>query len=128
MVEQITAGIRVSVATHYEGTFLKGKLAQYAFGYHIVIENQGQSSVQLLKRHWEIRDALSPVEFVYGDGVIGKQPIIDPKEVHTYSSGCVLKSPIGAMKGHYDMMNRQTGKKFRVQIPIFQLNGPFTLN
>lgn len=128
MVEQITKGIRISVATHFEGTFYKNQQINFAFGYQITIENKGASSVQLLSRYWEILDALNPLETVVGDGVIGQQPILQPGEAHTYSSGCLLHAPFGAMRGHYTMVNFTTGRKFRVLIPTFKLLTPFALN
>lgn len=128
MVEKITAGIRISVATHFEGAYYKNRVQQYAFGYDILIENQSKNRVQLLSRYWEIRDALYPAEVVQGDGVIGKQPVIDPGNLHTYGSGCILKSVFGAMSGHYNMINLQTREKFKVHIPIFKLNAPYILN
>jgi ApaG protein len=128
MVEQITKGIRISVITHFEGTFYKNQQINFAFGYQITIENKSAVSVQLISRHWEILDALNPLEIVEGDGVIGQQPILQPGELHTYSSGCLLNAPFGAMRGHYTMVNFTTGRKFRVLIPTFKLLTPFALN
>ncbi|HEA29201.1 MAG TPA: Co2+/Mg2+ efflux protein ApaG [Leeuwenhoekiella sp.] len=128
MVEQITKGIRVSVATHFEGTFYKKHQINYAFGYQITIENKSAESVQLISRHWEILDALNPMEIVDGDGVIGQQPILHPGEVHTYSSGCLLNAPFGAMRGYYTMVKFSSGRKFNVLIPTFKLRTPFALN
>lgn len=128
MVEQITKGIRISVATHFEGTFYKDQQINFAFGYQITIENKSVSSVQLISRHWEILDALNPLEIVEGDGVIGQQPTLQSGEAHSYSSGCLLSAPFGAMHGYYTMINLSTGRKFRVLIPTFKLLAPFALN
>ncbi len=128
MVQQITSGIKISVITTFEGSFYKNYKMQYAFGYTITIENQSKDSVQLNARHWEILDALNNVEIVDGDGVIGKKPVLKPGESHTYSSGCLLGSPFGAMQGHYSMVNFTTTKKFKVTIPTFKLSAPFAIN
>ena len=121
MVQQITSGIKISVETTFEGSFYKNYKIQYAFGYTVTIENQSKDSVQLNARHWEIMDALNNVEIVTGEGVIGKKPVLQPGESHTYTSGCLLGSPFGAMHGHYDMINFTTTKKFKVTIPTFKL-------
>ncbi|RMA57746.1 Co2+/Mg2+ efflux protein ApaG [Ulvibacter antarcticus] len=128
MVQQVTQGIKVSVKTSFEGTFYKDYKMQYAFGYTVTIENQGKDVVQLLSRHWRISDALNNVEVIEGDGVIGKKPVILPGEKHEYSSGCLLLSPFGSMKGHYNMVNFTSTRKFRVMIPSFKLSEPSAMN
>lgn len=128
MVQQVTRGIKISVITKYEGSFYKNYKIQYAFEYTITIENQSKDSVQLQSRHWEILDALNNEEIVDGEGVIGKKPVLKPGESHTYTSGCLLTSPFGAMQGHYTMVNFTTTKKFNVDIPTFKLSAPFAIN
>ena len=128
MVQQITKGIKISVETTFEGSFYKNYKIQYAFGYKITIENQSKDSVQLNARHWEIYDALNNIEIVSGEGVIGKKPVLKPGESHSYTSGCLLTSPFGAMQGHYDMVNFTTTKSFKVTIPTFKLSAPFAIN
>ncbi|MEZ4786503.1 MAG: Co2+/Mg2+ efflux protein ApaG [Flavobacterium haoranii] len=128
MVTQITKGIKISVSTSFEGTYFKNYKIHYAFSYQITIENQSKDSVQLNSRHWEIYDALNNIEIVDGEGVVGKKPVIKPGEKHIYNSGCLLASPIGAMKGHYDMINFTSTKSFQVLIPTFKLSAPFALN
>ena len=128
MVQQITKGIKISVETNFEGSFYKNYKMQYAFGYTITIENQSKDSVQLYGRHWEIMDALNHTETVTGEGVVGKKPVIQPGESYTYTSGCLLSSPFGAMQGYYNMINFTTTKKFQVVIPTFKLSTPFAVN
>ena len=128
MVEQVTNGIRVSVETHFEGSFIKNNETFYAFGYHVTIANSSKDTVQLLSRSWFIFDALNTPERVVGEGVIGKKPVLNPRESHTYSSGCLLKSPFGAMRGHYIMINFTTSEQFKVEIPSFNLNAIHILN
>ncbi|MFT4847681.1 MAG: ApaG protein [Sediminicola sp.] len=128
MVQQVTQGIKVSVETSFEGTFYRDYKIRYAFSYIVTIENQSKDIVQLTTRHWEISDALNSLETVEGDGVIGKKPVIQPGNKHIYSSGCMLLSPFGAMKGHYNMVNFTSTKKFRVVIPSFKLSEPSAMN
>jgi len=128
MIQQITRGIKISVETDYEGSFIKDNITHYAFTYRIKIENQGKSSVQLLTRHWKIIEALNKTQYVNGNGVVGKKPVINPDEVHKYRSGCLLTSAMGAMKGAYIMIDFTSTKKFNVEIPPFKLSASFVLN
>ena len=128
MVQQVTKGIKISVETTFEGTFYKNYKVHFAFGYKITIENRSKDTVQLDSRHWEIMDALNNVEIVDGEGVIGKKPILQPGESHTYNSGSLLTSPFGAMQGHYNMINLTTSNAFKVAIPSFKLSAQFALN
>ncbi|MCF8272242.1 MAG: Co2+/Mg2+ efflux protein ApaG [Flavobacteriaceae bacterium] len=128
MVQQVTKGIKISVETTFEGSFYKNYKIQYAFGYTVTIENQSKDSVQLNARHWKIFDALNNIEIVDGEGVIGKKPVLRPGEFHTYTSGCLLTSPFGAMRGYFSMVNFTTTKKFKVTIPTFKLSAPFAIN
>jgi ApaG protein len=128
MIQQVTRGIKISVETDYEGSFLKDNVLHYAFTYRIEIENQGKSSVQLLTRHWKIIEALNKTQYINGNGVVGKKPVINPGEIHKYKSGCLLSSAVGAMKGAYIMIDFSSTKKFNVEIPPFRLSSPFVLN
>lgn len=128
MISQITKGIKITVKTSFEGTYFSNYKIQFAFSYEITIENQGKDFVQLDSRHWQIKDALNNNENVDGEGVLGKKPIIKPGDKHIYSSGCLLTSPFGSMKGYYNMINFSTAKKFKVLIPTFKLSAPFAIN
>lgn len=128
MAQQVTKGIKISVETDFEGTFYKDYKMNYAFRYKITIENQSKDSVQLLSRYWKIRDALNKKQIIQGEGVIGKKPVIKPGESHTYSSGCLLLSPFGSMKGYYTVVNLASTRKFKVTVPVFKLNAPYALN
>ena len=128
MFTQVTKGIKVSVQTTFEGTFFKNYKMHYAFGYTITIENQSQDTVQLTARPWDIFDALKDLETIDGEGVIGRKPVIKPGKSHTYSSGCLLASPIGAMRGHYQMVNFTTSEEFEVDVPTFKFSAPFAVN
>lgn len=128
MVTQITKGIKISVESSFEGTYYKESKLYYAFQYSVTIENQSKELVQLNSRHWSILDSLNDEKTVDGEGVIGKKPVLKPGEIHTYSSGCLLASPYGAMYGFYRMINLNSTKKFNVIIPVFKLSAPFSLN
>ncbi len=128
MFTQVTKGIKVSVSTSFEGTFFKNYKVHYAFGYTITIENQSKDTVQLTARHWDVFDALKEMETVDGEGVIGRKPVIKPGKSHTYSSGCLLASPVGAMRGHYEMVNFTNAEEFKVEIPTFKFMAPFAIN
>lgn len=128
MVTQITRGIKISVLTSYEGTSFKNYKINFAFSYEITIENHSKDSVQLTSRHWEIFDSLNDVTIVDGEGVVGKKPVLKPGESHSYSSGCLLSSPFGAMRGYFNMINFTSTRSFRVIVPTFRLSAPFAIN
>ena len=128
MVTQITKGIKISVESSFEATYYKESKLYYAFQYSVTIENQRKELVQLNSRYWSILDSLNDEKTVDGEGVIGKKPVLKPGEIHTYSSGCLLASPYGAMYGYYRMINLNTTKKINVMIPVFKLSAPFSLN
>lgn len=128
VIQQITKGIKISVETKFEGSFLKDQISHHAFMYFITIENQSKDVVQLLSRHWKILESLSRPQYVNGNGVVGKKPVIKPGESHTYQSGSLITSPLGSMTGTYIMINFSTAKKFNVDVPSFKLSVPHILN
>lgn len=91
--------------------------------YFITVENLGQNTVQLLERHWEIRDGDGIEQVVDGEGVIGQQPVIAPGEKFIYHSGTQLRVPPGSMRGYYTFAS-ETNERFRVNIPEFTLYVP----
>lgn len=93
---------------------------RFVFGYFIRIANRGIGEVQLLRRHWFIRDSEGRVEEVEGEGVIGEQPVITAGHDHRYNSFCVLETFEGTMEGTY-LMERDGGERFRITIPLFHL-------
>lgn len=121
MTQLITNGIKIAIKTTYNGAIYRNENLFHAFSYYISIENRTKDSVQLLARFWEIYDALKPVEFVSGRGVVGKTPIITPHNFYTYKSNCFLMAQNGAMKGYFSMLNLQNNLDFQVPIPTFQL-------
>lgn len=128
MFTQVTKGIKVSVQTTFGGTFVKSHKMYYTFGYTVTIENLGKDPVQLMTRHWEIFDALKATETVDGEGVVGRNPVIKPGDTHTYTSGCLLASTIGAMRGYYQMVNLTDVRAFKVEIPTFKFAAPSAIN
>lgn len=100
---------------------------QYVYSYTIVITNNGEIGAQLRSRHWIIQDENNDIEEVVGEGVVGHQPHLMPGEQFQYSSGAVIKTPTGSMKGSYSMINDE-GESFTAQIPEFILSAPYTLH
>ena len=124
MYARITKAIKVTV----EPSFLEDQSApeddHFVWAYHIRIENNGERTVRLLTRHWQITDLLGKVHEVQGDGVIGEQPILRPGEAFEYTSGAPLGTPSGFMVGSYGMIS-ESGQCFDVDIPAFSLDSPY---
>ncbi|HYO27024.1 MAG TPA: Co2+/Mg2+ efflux protein ApaG [Azonexus sp.] len=100
---------------------------RYVFAYTITIRNLGELPAQLIARHWIITDANNEVQEVRGLGVIGNQPLLKPGESFEYSSGCSLATPVGTMKGAYQMVG-EDGTRFEAEIPEFVLAIPRVLH
>ncbi|SEK75974.1 ApaG protein [Colwellia chukchiensis] len=122
-----TAEIEVAVITDYIAQQSLEAEHQFVFSYTITISNHSQETVQLLSRYWLITDANGDTNVVTGEGVVGQQPFIRSNESFTYTSGCLLKSPLGNMQGHYQMQS-SNGQLIQVDIPVFRLAKPNILN
>ncbi|MCC9000531.1 MAG: Co2+/Mg2+ efflux protein ApaG [Candidatus Contendobacter sp.] len=100
---------------------------RYVFAYTVLIQNQGNIAAKLLSRHWIITDANGKVEEVRGEGVVGEQPHLRPGEGFQYTSGAILETSVGSMKGSYQML-ADDGRTFDTDIPPFVLSIPRTLH
>jgi len=92
----------------------------YVFAYHVNVRNIGQTPAQLMTRHWVITDGNRAVEEVRGDGVVGKQPLLETDQEFSYTSSAVLKTPVGTMHGSYGMV-ADDGTHFDATIEPFTL-------
>lgn len=123
----MSQSIMVSVETEFIATQMVENESNYVFSYTISIANNSDEAVKLLSRYWLITDADNKTSTVTGEGVIGKQPVISPDETYTYTSGCILKTPVGTMQGHYMMLNNDNSIQ-QVEIPVFGLAQPLIVN
>jgi len=119
--------IVVDVDTLYIASESSPENDQYVFAYTVTIRNEGDQAAKLLTRHWIITDANGRIEEVRGKGVVGEQPYLKPGEGFQYTSGTVLKTPVGTMSGSYQM-RRDDGSEFDAPIPEFMLTSPVTLH
>jgi len=115
--------IDISVTTEYLSDQSRPEENHYAFSYHISISNQGALDAVLLKRHWIIVDANQQRQEVKGIGVIGEQPLIPKGTTYSYSSGVVLKTPVGTMQGYYHLID-ELGNPIETPIKPFLLATP----
>jgi ApaG protein len=123
MYEATTKQIRISVTPEYLKDQSDPADARYFWSYRVSIENQGGGTVQLLTRHWRITDAKGVTVEVRGDGVVGKQPVLQPGQSFEYTSGTPLSTPSGIMVGSYNMRD-DVGARFDVEVPAFSLDRP----
>jgi len=119
--------IRISIETCYIPEQSEPDQNRYVFAYTITIANTGTLAARLLRRHWIITDANNQVREVHGDGVVGEQPHLKPGQTYQYTSGACLETPLGCMKGNYDMVT-DDGVEFEAVIPLFTLSIPRTLH
>jgi ApaG protein len=127
--------VSVEVVTTYLPSHSQPESDRYAFAYTITISNASEVPVQLLSRHWIITDADNEVQEVRGEGVVGEQPLIQPRGSFRYTSGATLPTPVGYMQGSYSMVIRDPIEvspedlpTFEVPIPAFSLHTPTALN
>jgi ApaG protein len=125
--EALTRGVRVIVTCQYAAERSEPQKNQWFFLYTITISNEGAETVQLLTRHWFIKDGTGHVEEVRGPGVVGKQPTLKPGESFEYTSGCPLTTPFGVMEGTYQMIT-ESGERFDANIAPFTLSEPYTVH
>jgi ApaG protein len=128
MPKKIINNILIETQTFYIQNQSNQLTNEYVFAYSINIINNGTSTIQLLNRHWIINDGNGETREVFGEGVVGQQPILESGESFNYTSGCCLKSEVGKMNGHYEFLNFDTKKTFKALIPELILETPFILN
>lgn len=124
----VTAGIRVSIESFYQEKHSDPDTNRYVYAYRVTIRNESAYSVQLLRRHWHIKDSNSLIREVEGEGVVGEKPVITPGDEHQYVSWTHLYTDIGKMYGVYTMLRVDTDVTFEVKIPEFTLVAPSRLN
>ena len=100
---------------------------RYTFAYTIMITNTGNVAAQLISRHWIITDANNAVQEVRGLGVVGEQPLLKPGESFEYTSGTVIATPVGMMRGTYQMV-AEDGAHFDAPVAEFTLSMPRVLH
>ncbi|MGE5526726.1 MAG: Co2+/Mg2+ efflux protein ApaG [Rhodospirillaceae bacterium] len=119
--------IRVTARTTYLPDQSDADQGRYVFAYTITITNEGSVAAQLVSRHWIITDANDKVQEVRGLGVIGEQPYLRPGESFEYTSGTAIATPVGTMRGTYQMV-AEDGTHFDAEIPPFTLAMPRVLH
>lgn len=127
MIDTHLNNIKVNVESWYIENQSNPKKNYYVFAYTVTIVNQGQQAAQLLTRHWVITDSNHKVQEVRGDGVIGEQPVLKPGEQFVYTSGTMLETSVGTMKGSYQM-EADDGFLFDATIDEFVLSTPRVLH
>ncbi len=119
--------IDISVNTAYLADQSDPSSDRYVFAYTVTIANVGTVAAQLISRHWVITDAESVTQEVKGLGVVGEQPLLRPGESFEYTSGTAMATPVGTMRGTYQMV-AEDGNKFDAEIPTFTLSMPRVLH
>lgn len=119
--------IEVSVKTTYVPAQSAPESNRYVFAYTVTITNSGSVPAKLLARHWVITDANEKTQEVRGEGVVGEQPYLIPGMSFEYTSGTILETPVGVMRGSYQMV-ADDGTRFDAEIPAFTLSVPRTLH
>lgn len=128
MPTAITNDVKITVEVAYQNSRVSSADPEHMFAYRITIQNKGEYTVKLLRRHWFINDLNFAKKEVEGEGIVGLQPILEPGETHQYVSGCAIQADIGIMHGTYLMERQLDGELFKVAIPKFNLIAPYRMN
>lgn len=99
----------------------------YAFAYTVTIANTGDTTAQLIARHWVISDGNGQSHEVRGLAVVGHQPVLKPGEKFEYTSWTPLTTPQGTMRGTFFCMT-EDARHFDAPVPEFMLSRPQLLH
>ena len=127
MKKNVPYGIDVQAKVNYLPEQSDEAGNRFVFSYTITITNLGSETVKLVSRHWIITDADNHVQEVRGQGVVGEQPVLKPSQSFEYTSGTVLTTQVGTMRGSYQMQ-AENGSQFDADIPQFVLSVPRVLH
>ncbi len=123
----LNPSFEVKATVSYVAAESRPETGYHLFSYHISIKNNSSVAAQLISRHWIIVDSVGQTEEVRGAGVVGLQPRINPGQVFEYESACPLPTPVGSMKGYYQLISDE-GDQFDIEIPEFFLVAPSALH
>lgn len=96
--------IEVKVTTEYLPEHSDPSVDFYVFSYTITMQNHCEYSAKLLTRHWLVTDANGDVQELLGTGFPGEAPHLKPGEVFQFTSGMILKTPVGSVQGIYHLI------------------------
>ncbi len=119
--------ITVQVQTDFLEAESEPAAERYVFSYTVTISNTGEIGARLLTRHWVITNADGEVQEVHGEGVVGETPYLKPGSGFRYTSGAILSTPVGTMRGSYQWVD-DNGVPFDAPIPLFRLAVPGLLH
>ena len=125
--EATTRSVQVQVESELVPEQSAPQENRWFFSYTVTVTNNGDETVQLLRRHWIITDGKGHVEEVRGPGVVGHQPVLEPGQAFRYTSACPLPTAYGFMRGTYQMVTK-SGTSFDAEIAEFELSEPYSVN
>jgi len=119
--------IEIDTVSNYLESQSAPEAARYIFAYTVTIVNAGTVPAKLLSRHWVITDSNGKIQEVRGEGVVGEQPHLAPGEYFRYTSAAMIETPVGTMRGEYQMIS-DDGAHFDAEIAPFVLAVPRVLH
>ena len=114
---------KIPVQVVAQPEFLGQHEDKFAFAYTISITNRAVRCTTIETFPIIITHADGSVEEVIGEGVIGETPELAPGKSYSYTSGALIPTPVGSMRGSYGFVT-EDGHSFRTEIPEFTLHTP----
>lgn len=113
--------MRITVVPSYQED-LSSK-HNFFWEYLVSVENNSNTIVQLIGRHWQIISSDGKIQDIIKDDIVGEQPILRPGETFEYSSIENLKTSSAIIKGKYKVLSN--GKELDIEVPTFSLDNPY---
>ena len=79
MYTKTTKRINITVNPYYLEDQSEPDEHRFVWAYQVTINNLGTERVQLKNRFWKIIDSNGTKQEVKGEGVVGEQPVLEPR-------------------------------------------------
>lgn len=137
--QETTQDIKVEVFPYYVEEQSDPGRNLYFYAYKIRLTNSSDcNTVQLINRHWIIRNGKGQEEEVRGEGVVGQKPVLLPLDIFEYTSFCPLNTPTGNMRGKFEFIVLPSShnssqqnidrEKIFAKVPLFFFRPPQTFH
>jgi ApaG protein len=119
--------VKVSARTAFIPEQSDVNAGRYVFAYTITVLNTGSVTAQLPLPALDHHGLEQPGSGSPGQGRRRRAAVLKPNESFEYTSGTAIATPVGTMRGSYQMRG-EDGVEFDAPIPEFTLSMPRVLH